>query len=149
MCDHPGSTKEDYLNEVRVQIDRDGWMVQYVEDQRPYAYTIGLHERALPELLVTGVSPQRAVRMLNRVAQMATRGVPLRPGDQRQLPAGPLIEIVTVEIPDAHLNNAVAFYGPTLQALQLVWADGRGRWPWAATFGDGRGKQPVLGVRGT
>src|SRR3954454_10296751 len=117
MCDHPGSTKEDYLNEVRAQIDRDGWMVQYVEDQRPYAYTIGLHERALPELLVTGVSPQREVRMLNRVAEMATHGVPLRPGDQRQLPAGPLIEIVTVEIPDAHLNNAAALYGQTLQAL--------------------------------
>jgi hypothetical protein len=29
----------------------------------------------------------------------------------------------------------------------LVWADERGRWPWAAGWGHGRRRQPVLGVR--
>ena len=37
-------------------------------------------------------------------------------------------------------------YGP-IRAFQLVWADGRGRWPWAADFCDQRSRQPVLGMR--
>jgi hypothetical protein len=41
---------------------------------------------------------------------------------------------------------AVAIGGP-IRAVQLVWADGRGRWPWSADFADGRGSQPVLGCR--
>jgi hypothetical protein len=148
MCDHPGSTIDDYLDHLHSIVLEHGWAVQYVEDNRtPYAYTVGLHECGLPELLVTGVSPQRAKRMLNSVARTELREAPLTPGDRIQLPAGPLLEIVTVDHPDAHMNMAVAFYGPEIRALQLVWADGHGRWPWAAGFSDGRGRQPVLGLR--
>jgi hypothetical protein len=148
MCDHPGSTIDDYLDLLRANMLEHGWAVQFVEDNRtPYAYTIGLHDCGLPELLVTGVSPQRAQRLLNNVARIAIRDDAPMPGDRIQLPAGPLLEIVTVDHPDAHMNMAVAFYGPELRALQLVWADGRGRWPWAASFSDGRARQPVLGIR--
>lgn len=148
MCDHPGSTQQDYLDEVRATMLKHGWAVQYVEsDRTPYAYTIGLSDHGLPELLATGIAPQRAVRLLNRVADDALRGEPLTPGARITVPAGPLIEIVEVEHPDAHMDMAVAFYGSELRALQLVWADRGGRWPWAASFGDGRGRQPVLGVR--
>jgi Domain of unknown function (DUF4262) len=42
---------------------------------------------------------------------------------------------------------AVAILGDEVTALQVAWADSRGRWPWAATFNDGRGTQPVLGMR--
>ena len=73
MCDHPGSTIEDYLDELRSTILEHGWAVQFVEsDRTPYAYTIGLHDCGLPELLVTGLPPQRAARLLNRVAEMTT-----------------------------------------------------------------------------
>ena len=101
----------------------------------------------LPELLITAVSPQRATRLLNAVARDALAGKDVTPGSQIKVPAGPLIEIVEMSRPDAHLNFAVAFGGPEIRALQLVWADGRGRWPWSAAFCDGRRKQPVLGVR--
>jgi Domain of unknown function (DUF4262) len=147
MCDHPGSTIDDYLDLLRAKVLEHGWATQYVEDNRtPYAFTIGLHEHGLPELLVTGVSPPRAVRLLNSVARIATRDYAPMPGDRIELPAGPLLEVVSVDHPDAHMNMAVALYGP-ISALQLVWADGRGRWPWAADFSDGRGRQPVLGIR--
>ncbi|MGV0838318.1 DUF4262 domain-containing protein [Mycolicibacterium thermoresistibile] len=38
-------------------------------------------------------------------------------------------------------------FGPQVRALQLVWADDRGRWPWERGWMHGRRKQPVLGVR--
>jgi hypothetical protein len=148
MCDHPGSTREDYLAEVRAKMLRRGWTVQYVESDRvPFAYTIRLTRHDLPELLVTGVSPQRALRLLNGVARKALRDGPPMPGAQITLPVGPLVEVVEVEHPDAHMYCAVDIFGTEIRGLQLVWADGSGRRPWASNFNNGRGGQPVLGVR--
>ena len=146
LCDHPDAMLDDYFDVLREKMRKDGWAVQYVEDRIPFAYTIGLHDCGLPELLVTGVSPQRALRLLNAAAREAMRGLTLTPGEQITLGTGPLIEIVEVDHPDAHMNWAVAFGGP-IRAIQLVWADGRGRWPWGPGFCDGRTRQPVLGYR--
>ena len=115
--------------------------------RRPYAYTIGLHDWDVPELLITGVSPHRALRLLDMGARKLVGGEVLTPGQQVSVPGGPLVEIVEVGHPDAHMGWAVAFGGPEIEALQLVWADGRGRWPWSADFADGRATQPVLGMR--
>jgi hypothetical protein len=147
LCDHPDATQEDYFDVLRAKVLQHGWVVQYVESVRtPFAYTIGLHDLGVPELLVTGVSTQRARRLLNGVAWHVLCDGPPAPGEQLPVPGGPLVEFVEVDHPDAHMGWAVAFGGP-LRALQVVWADGRGRWPWAAAFCDGRTRQPVLGVR--
>ena len=75
QCDNPNGTTEEYLDELRETIRINGWAVQGVEDdRRPYAYTIGLHDRGLPELLVTGLSPERAARVLNDVAGATVGG---------------------------------------------------------------------------
>jgi hypothetical protein len=147
MCDHPGSTVADYLDEVRGKISRTGWAVQYVESpQMPFAYTVGLSQYEVPELLMTNVSPQRALRVLNGAAEHLRRGAQLTAGQQFTLCGCPMLEVVEVDHPDVHMTYAVALYGP-IRALQLVWADGRGRWPWASDFCDREGRQPVLGER--
>ena len=64
MYDHPEASAQDYLDVLRTKMRKNGWAVQYVESDRiPFAYTIGLHDWGLPELLVTGVSPPRASRL--------------------------------------------------------------------------------------
>jgi len=148
MCDHPGSSIRDYLDVVYGKVTRNGWTVVYVEhDQVPFAYTVGLTGRDFPELLVTGASPQRTLRLFNGVARrFETRGVPA-PGTQFSLPAGPLIQVVEVEHPDGRLICAAAIFDNEFRALQLVGADRRGRWPWAEEFNNGRATQPVLGMR--
>jgi hypothetical protein len=149
MCDHPGSTVADFLDVIRAKIDKRGWAVQYVEDPRmPFAYTAGMTAYGLPELLMTNVSPARAARVLNGSAELLLNGMELWPGRQVSLPGGPLVEVVEVDQPDVHLPAAVAIHGP-IRAFQLVWADGRGRWPWAADFCDRESRQPVLGMRDT
>lgn len=72
---------------------------------------------------------------------------PPAPGDQLQLGAGTVVEIVEVAHPEVHLEAAVALYGASLSALQLATADERGRFPWEAGHRGGRGGQPVLGAR--
>jgi hypothetical protein len=50
-----------------------------------------------------------------------------RPGKQIPLRGGPVIEIIEVAEPAVHLVTAIEFYGPGINALQLLQATGRGR----------------------
>jgi hypothetical protein len=148
-CDNPNGTTEDYLDELRETISGHGWAVQFVEhDKRPFAYTIGLHDRGLPELLISGLPPDIATRVLNSIAHMIVDdGTVLAPAMHIDYQDRFLIEVVEVEHPDVHLKFAVKLCGSDVRALQLVWADTRGRFPWEPGWGQGRRRQPVLGVR--
>jgi hypothetical protein len=144
-------TKLDALDRMRQLITRYGWAVQYVEADRArpgWAYTVGLTPRGVPELLITGKPPDESCAVLNRVAEHVLHAEPPDPGDQVPLVGGPLVEFVRVQRPDVHLLTSVTFYGSEqVHALQLVWADERGRWPWDRGFRARRGGQPVLGPR--
>src|SRR5687767_12106802 len=140
-CDNPDG---DYLAEVVLPtIERCGWMVQAVSGRPRLAYTVGLTERGLPELVTTGLAPARAHVLLNSVA---AAGLVLVPGESVQV-GEQVLEVVEVPHPDAHLFTALALYGDALRAVQLVWADERGHWPWCRAHRGSRGGQAVLGPR--
>ena len=153
QCDRPESTRQDYLDHMQDLIDRFGWAVVGVEGDRihpDWAYTLGLRLHGKPELVITGLPGPRATWLLNMLAQYVLESTVPRPGDEVLVEGGPLTEVVRVAEPAAHLDIAVEFYGPGIQALQLVYVDGRGKWPWDAGFrGHHQGGQPVLGVRAT
>jgi hypothetical protein len=149
-CDHPNATHEDYLQYMRGLMTCHDWAVQGVERDRihpPWAYTVGLTPHGRPELVVTGMPLRKATELLNSVAGHVLHADAPEPGLRVQLRGGPLIEIVRVEVPDAHLVTAVELYGREVQALQLVHADDRGHWPWQVGYRGRRGGQPVLGAR--
>lgn len=148
-CDHPTATEADYLELVREKIDSHGVFIQYVEKDRwrpPFAYTVGLTEVGHPELLVTGLAAREAGRFLDSIAHELVHhgGSAYVPGQLNAWPEGGRAEVVEVTEPTVHLLTAVAMYGPDLRAVQLVYTDDRGRWPWQVGF---RGNQPVLGPR--
>ncbi|MEV6876991.1 DUF4262 domain-containing protein [Amycolatopsis sp. NPDC051128] len=150
QCDNPGRPQADYLTLLREEVADRGWIVQGVEESGlypPWAYTIGLSGFGLPELVATGLPLWAASDLLNGMAEHSLHAAPPEPGERIPLRGGPLIEVVPLAEPSAHLIFAVALYGPEIRALQLVHADERGRWPWSADFRDGAGGQPVLGVR--
>jgi hypothetical protein len=149
QCDNPNASIEDYFGELRRTVRDHGWAVQFVEsDRRPFAYTIGLHDRGLPELLMTGLPAPTVNRLLNSVAHMIVDdGTVLAPAMHIDYQNEFLLEVIEVEHPDVHLKFAAGLYGPRVRALQLVWADERGRWPWEVGWGHGRRRQAVLGVR--
>jgi len=153
QCEHPNAKWPDYLDHMRDLIRRIGWAVQAVERSGlhpPWAYTVGLTEAGCPELVATGLSATRAVELLNDVAvHLKHSDAVLRPGEQIPLVGGPLIEIVELSEPSAHLFVATELYGQRIKAVQLVHADDRGRWPWEAGYRGVRGGQPVLGSRTT
>ncbi|UMB68057.1 DUF4262 domain-containing protein [Mycobacterium paraterrae] len=139
---------QDWLDLLRQTVETHGWAVQFVESIRsPFAYTIGLHPQGLPELLVTGLTPQRATLTLNSVADYLVNGGRPVPGDFITLGAEVELAVVQVDHPEAHLNMAMALYGKDVKALQLVWADAQGHRPWCPEFSNGGLRQPVFGVR--
>jgi hypothetical protein len=149
-CDNPGSTPHDWLDHLRRLITQHGWAVQGVEGDRihpPWAYTVGLTSYGKPELVVTGRKLPDAARLLNDVATHVMHAEAPRPGEQIPLVGGLLIEIVALPHPEAHLLRAIDLYGDSVRAIQLAWADDRGRWPWERGHRAGRGGQPVLGPR--
>lgn len=149
-CDHPESSRQDYLEHMQGLVDRFGWAVVGIEDDQihpPWAYTLGLTPRDRPELVVTGLPLPRATWLLNAVARYVLDTAVPRPGEDVLVEGGPLLEVVRVAEPSAHLFTAVEFYGPGIQALQLAYADDRGHWPWDAGFRGHKGGQPVLGQR--
>jgi hypothetical protein len=149
-CAHPGATERDYHNYMQSLITMYGWAVQGVERDGihpPWAYTVGLTRFRQPELVVTGMSLTKATAVRNGVAAHLEHADAPAPGTQAELTGGPLVEIVKVSAPWAHLNLAVEFFGRRVRGLQLVHADKHGRWPWDREYQGVRGGQPVLGVR--
>src|ERR1035441_179717 len=123
MCDRPGATERDYLDHMRQLIRTYGWAVQGVEREGlhpPWAYTVGLTRRRRPELVITGLGLTRATEVLNIVAGHLLHADVPAPGTQATLVDGPIVEVVRVDAPWAHLNVAVEIYGRRIQGLQLV-----------------------------
>jgi hypothetical protein len=150
QCDHPDSSYEDYLEHLRDLMKCHGWIIQGVGGDRihpPWAYTVGLTEFGEPELVVTGMREVPSAELLNNMAAHVLHAAAPRPGEQIPLTGGPLVEIVEVAEPSAHLRVAADFYGPGIRALQFVHADDRGHWPWDTGWRGIRGGQPVLGPR--
>jgi hypothetical protein len=151
MCDQceggDQSLEEYYTQVIRPTIDEYGWFIQYILGGRApaFAYTIGLTEHGFPELIVTGVTQEQAAALLNEGGELLHRRH-LAHG-QRVTVAGRRVEIVELPHPDAHLLFADDVYGPDLRALQFVYADESGIWPWSRGFRGGVGGQPVLGPR--
>lgn len=151
MCDRPEATFSDYVDEVLMPlIDAFGWAVQSVGGSRihaPFSYTVGLTAFGLPELVMTGRRPAEAAGVLNAYAQHLRHSEVPDPGEVVEV-QDRCFEVVALPHPDAHLFVATGLYGDSaVCALQLVWADERGRWPWEVGHRGGRGGQPVLGPR--
>lgn len=149
QCDNPHGTIDEYLDILRDNIADHGWAVQYVEDgRRPFAYTIGLHGRGLPELVITGLPAHTSARLLNSIAhQIVDDGMALRPAVHIDYQGEFFLEVVEVQHPDVHLNYAVALSDSPIRAFQLVWTDDHRCWPWDRGWSHGRHRQPVLGIR--
>ena len=115
ICDHPGATERD-LPRPHAAADRRAtagpcraWSGTASIRRGPTPSGSRAHRR--PELVVTGMGLTRATEVLNGVAAHLLHAEAPAPGTQATLLDGPLVEIVRVATPWAHLNLAVEFYG--------------------------------------
>ena len=131
-------------------IEERGWAQQHVlggAGEPAFTYTVGLHRAGLPELIVFGPPDDVAAPMLDSVAWQLRQGrayvdgdvVDGRKGDQP-------VRVMEVLDSRTHLLHANALSPSPLPvpALQLIYPDRDGRWPWQP--GSRIASVPLLGI---
>lgn len=130
-----------------------GWHVlKVLEDDRGpgFAYTVGLfHSFGHPELIVVGLPVDVGHSVLNIAGEAIRRGVRYAEGTQSD---ELLVERACTFrlMPESQYRNYLGwdlwFYdGAPFPALQIIWADPDGRWPWNPTVDPAvRESQPVI-----
>lgn len=156
LCDDPDLTMEAYADRLRGWLAQERFVVQSVTGSRTtaeFTCSVGLTAHGLPELIVLGLRPDDAARLvagwgdylLDHSLYMLDHSLVL-PGET--LRSGPFaLEAIEVARPQDHLVLAVEIFGPDVRALQLAWADERGRWPGEPSHRARRAGQPLLGQR--
>ncbi|PYI67473.1 hypothetical protein CVV68_10285 [Arthrobacter livingstonensis] len=132
MCD--GKSWEQVREQNRKRIARYGYTTVLVEGSPgspPFGYTMGLTKSGHPELLVTGLDARAAQAMLTLFATMVLSG------QESFVPGLALLgdecSVYSLEVvhPEDVLIWAHELYGCRMSAIQLVWTDVEGRFPWA------------------
>lgn len=150
MCG--GQSIGDFVADVVDDIRCVGWAVIAVEDEQGRhvrTYTAGLTRyHGHPELILSGSDFATAHHVLDTLAGAVRDGRPIGAG-QVLGPAEVGRECLVVRVDDpSRLVLAQALYatgrGP-VPALQVVWSDEAGRWPWELCEHH-RDGQEVLGV---
>jgi hypothetical protein len=124
-----------------------GWAVRHVgasAHEAAFSYTIGLSPLGLPEFVTTGMPFESSHEFLNMVAQETCDGLPLAHGTRstRLTDSG---DISFINVEDTRGLTAVrARYGKVV-ALQLIWPDSTGCYPWDAGYRNPPDAQPLLG----
>jgi hypothetical protein len=149
---------DNYLATVEEKIAKYGWMVQAVgagEEEPQFFYTVGLTRLGLPEVITFGLPMDVGQTLMNDVAikmqaDKLAGHPPIENGTRRSdILQG--FDVVFVEVLDTtkHLTVANTLCSNGLmpvRALQMIWPDPKGRFPWDPSFKYGD-KIPVLGVR--
>jgi hypothetical protein len=125
--------------DVRGTIEKHGWAVPVVLDDGPgdppFAYSIGLHGRGLPEVLVVGPCTTHAGALVQHVASVLAAG--------RATPRAGTVVDLPPKLPWARIRlgavqphwarrfviQADAHYGQDVAVLQIIAPDGAGRGP--------------------
>jgi hypothetical protein len=134
-------------------VETHGWHVINVlpEDPHPpHSFSIGLGKTFdHPEIVVVGLRGETAQVFINDIGQRVRQGELFEPGrDYSDLARGFPVRFVAVlhQHFSEYLGWALWFYrGKTFSAIQMVWPDRDGAFPWDAIFAqDLRLVQPVL-----
>lgn len=141
-----------FLKKADEKIAESGRMILMVggdaEQGTPgYAYTIGLTERGLPEIVAFGLGPE-VHAILNDLSQRLMDGKVL-PRNERISDVFKGLDAVLQDVPKSmaseFLRLAFHKYGDKVQCIQLVWPDAKGLMPWEAGHDPALRKvQPLL-----
>ena len=104
------------------------------DDEPMFAYTVGLwHQDRHPELLMSGQKPELMHRALNAAVDWLRAGHRLTPGMAVEGVIGGFptaVEALTPQAVDETATYSSWFHRRRMDAVQLVWTDLDGIWPW-------------------
>jgi Domain of unknown function (DUF4262) len=138
----------DHEKSVLQRLEERGWFVNKImanESAPQFAYSLGLYERwQQPELILAALDLDMMHRLINDAGELIRRGARFNDGET----SNDLLEGLPVAFRNVDaewcrkLMTWTSWYygGSDFPALQIVWPDGEGRFPWEPNF-DRRIKQ--------
>lgn len=110
------------------------------------SYTVGLSDNGLPELVVFGIPAEIAKQILNRAADRLRAGKLQRNVPLDQIATLPLVfKDVPASLASDYVHVANRRAGREVPAIQMVWPDSAGKFPWDESFDAAmKGIQPTL-----
>ncbi|MTD13624.1 DUF4262 domain-containing protein [Nakamurella sp. YIM 132087] len=133
---------DDDLLWILKTIDRFGWAVLHIGDgckhkecgnewvEHPFSYSIGLTAMGHPEFLLRGWRKKDAgVTLINEFGARVQAGESFRHGQvvESRTAGAPVVFLEVID--DADMVASGQVY-PEFSALQVVWPDWQGRYPW-------------------
>lgn len=145
-----GYSEAEVLDHYRALIREHGWAVVQVTGLVGFAYTVGLTRyHGHPELLVSGMTAEHAPGYLEEFGARVTAGQRFAAGSLHAGPGRHRSQFLAVTDP-AELVIAQAIYarGFPVPALQVVFSDHEGGWPWEEGWVGcaGEAVQPLFGA---
>ncbi|MFT4089074.1 MAG: DUF4262 domain-containing protein [Gordonia sp. (in: high G+C Gram-positive bacteria)] len=141
---------DDLIGHALAQIVQGRWAVTAVfgdEVSPPMAYTTGLTEFGRPELMITGLDAELSGRLLNLAAQRVIDDPTIGGGTHLARVIREPYELAAVDVAHtATLRVTQVVYGRAFTALQLVWPDRDGCYPWDHGYSVDLDAQPLWGV---
>lgn len=131
-----------------------GWGILRIASNPSWSYTFGLKAKfGVPDVLVFSLSHVIAMALLNTLGALAKDGKPIHKAGEITLDLAEGLPAAFVAIAEDKSVNYMGrglviddILGVKSEAVQLVWSDETGKFPWDPEFSEKfRLLQPVLG----
>lgn len=142
---------------VLADVEKHGWSDMHVfpvpgQEGEPWNYSIGmLHTYKHPEICIVGMEQRQAHMVLWSAVDLIKKGVTLEPDTyvEQIIETFPMAIIEVDDILDDSYPLSMAYrfaemFGP-VTAVQLVWPDMSGHFPWQDEYDDNYRYQLLLG----
>jgi hypothetical protein len=129
---------------------RYGWAVRHVlgnpkTGAAPFSYTVGLTWRGWHELVITGLPKDTAEVFIANAVDVQSEGTRFEAGE-RTTELTDSGDVTFVAVQDVSGMTAAAEIVGDFSALQLVWPDSEGNYPWGPGYRNTPDAQPLLGT---
>ena len=138
------------LADIRDLVARHGWAIRHVladtaAGRAAFSYTVGLTSRGWPELIITGLPSTVADAFIRNAVDVQVEKGPFRSGDRTDELAEEG-DVVFLSADDVSGMTATTELVRAFTALQLVWPDSAGHFPWQDGYRNPSTSQPLLGA---
>lgn len=138
---------------IAANIEQYGWHCLHIgsskEDEQPFSYSVGFVESfGAPEVLVFGLSQEKAHSLLSMCAELLQEGHELRPNEENSsILAGEykvMFRPVKQQFFGKYLGTAIRYYGHSdFEAMVMFLPDKKHHFPWQAEYSGANATEPL------
>ncbi|MFJ7287444.1 DUF4262 domain-containing protein [Curtobacterium sp. NPDC098951] len=138
----------DPVARMRAIVNEYGWGIQHVlpdvqGEVASFSYTVGLTTRGWGELIITGLPPEVAGQFIRNAVDEQQENGPFQAGDQTEelTESGSILFTQAADVRGMTMTAAIV---GSFTAMQMVWPDSQGRFPWDPDYRNPTAAQPLV-----